>query len=169
MEHVESFSDIQDFHPIAVDLAPLLQSKANDDIAPQFPDIISKYAGQIDVAIRNFQEAQGECEPGVQQQSVAHLNRQSVGLGGVKLRFGNPKNVPTICPNMWGFICNPYRGQGIGRLLLAKNLEIVDEQFGGMAWTRITKTDGATIQAVESAGLQRLDEEGAAFIYTYGL
>ncbi|HSX07566.1 MAG TPA: GNAT family N-acetyltransferase [Candidatus Saccharimonadales bacterium] len=165
MNHIENLTEIQDLRAIAVDLAPLLRDDANDDIALQFPETVSRYDGGPALVTRHLLEDQGGCEPEVRQQFVAFSDGRAVGMGAVQDRLNVPVGVPSGYPNIWSFICHPYRGKGIGQLLLAKNLETVDAQFGGHAWTRVPKTDETSIQAVERAGLRRVAEEEAALIY----
>lgn len=172
MIHVENIAQVQDFTSVAEDFSQLLVTPDNVDITKEFPGIIDRYAnGDLDKVVDRLETVASNCEPGNCQYFIAFAGERAVGLSIVKVSTSVAEDVKDIAdlstPNLSSFVCNPYRGQGIGRLALRTRLQVVREQFGGQAWTRVEKTNAASNKIVTDAGLMPIGETETAFVYAY--
>lgn len=167
MHAVKNIAEVDGLVAIATDLAELLARPDNADVAVEFPVTAARYSGDIQEVVRKLQQAQEDCSPGVRQQFIAFAGEQAVGMSVVCFADELPDGIDPSWPNLSGFICNPYRNQGLGRLSLLQRLQTVDEQFGGRAWTRIKKTNVFSNRMVTHAGLSLIGHETHYNVYTY--
>jgi hypothetical protein len=167
MNYIKNLNEITDLQAVAEDIADLLEQTSNADIAVEFPSSVAAYTGDINKVVDNLIAVQGESYPGVRQQFIACSGLRAVGMSVVRFADKVPDGVDIGWPNVSGFVCNPFRGRGIGRLSLMKRLEAIDAQFGGSAWTRIKVHNVHSQQMVEHAGFVQIGMDTEGLIYTY--
>lgn len=167
MHAVRNLTEVSDLLPVACDLAELLTRSDNVDIAREFPASVDRYTGDVEAVAYNLEAARDGCEPGVRQQFIAFAGDRAVGMSVVRLIDKVPDVIETGWPNLSGFVCNPFRNRGIGRLSLLERLRVVDEQFGGNAWTKVKKTNPFSNIMVSHAGLELVGVDDVYNIYSY--
>lgn len=148
--------EVEDLPYVADEMCKLLQQPCNRDIADEFPQTVRKYGTSPEQALQHFEEAQDICQIGERELFIIFLGRQVVGLSLVTKLPAVPDIIPLSWPNLSGYIAHPYRGQGLGRFSLENRLNIVDEHFGGHAWTLVRDTNTASQRLVTSVGLARV-------------
>jgi hypothetical protein len=167
MNGVRNLSVVTNLEPVARDLADLLARADNLDIAAEFPGTVARYSGDPHKVLQNLRATQESCQLGVQQQFIAFSGRRAVGMSAVRIADEVPEAVDPSWPNISGFVCNPYRNRGIGRLSLIARLGVVKEQFGGHAWAKVKKTNVVSQRMVTHAGFVEVGEEADSCIYVY--
>jgi len=167
MNHIETFDDHIDLRVLAHDLSALLIKPENSDIAEEFPGSVSRYTGDIETVRSNLAEALADCKPGIRQQFIAFSGTQSVGMSVIRFADSIPRGIQDTWPNVSGFICHPFRSQGLGGLSLAARLAVVRDQFGGDAWTQVKKTNVPSNRMVSHAGFVKTSETDTHIIYAY--
>jgi hypothetical protein len=167
MNSIKNIAEIEDFHPIARSFAELLVNRDNADIGLEFPATAARYTGDISAIVSRLREAQTDCVPGTRQQFIAFAGENAVGMSVIRFADELPKVIGQNCPNLSGFVCHPYRNRGIGRLSLIERLRVVDEQFDGYAWTKVSKVNEYSNRMVACAGLVLAGEDIDNFVYSY--
>lgn len=165
-----ALADLEEFRGPSYDLAELLNRPDNADISDRFPLTVERFksgfAGEFYLA-----KTKELCEPGVREQFIIFSGQTAVGMSIVTVSALPREGVDPSWPNLSGFICNPYRRQGLGIFSLQERLKVVDQRFGGEAWTAVDMDNIASQRMVEAAGLKLIgdytDEDGAKFLYTY--
>ncbi len=165
MMHARNFSEITDFRNIAMDFTELLSQPDNADIALEFPSTVQKYTGDIDEVASNLLNAQSECIPGERQQFVGFVGERAIGMSVIRFVDEVPDGVESTWPNISGFVCNPYRNNGIAKRGLSEELDVVEEQFGGNAWTRIKKQNAPSRRVATLGGFSLIGEDADGLIY----
>jgi hypothetical protein len=167
MNVVRNISEIEDFDAIANDFSVLLGDASNTDIVLEFPATVTRYSGDVGEVTRNLVDTKANCQTGVRQQFVAFSGARAVGMSVVRLIDNVPDGVDTTWPNVSGFVCNPYRHQGIGSLSLLTRMSVVDRQFNGNAWTQVKKANVYSHRMVTNAGFLVISENSEHVIYAY--
>lgn len=167
MIDVKNMVDVQGWGLVASDFDSLLSDSSNADIATEFPASVARYTGDIAEVEANLLAAQLDCRPGVRQQFVAFSGVRAVGMSVVRLVDDPPYKIDPAWPNVSVFVCNPYRGQGIGRLSMIAHAGVIADQFGGHAWTRVRTQNAPSRCMVERAGFVPVREDAENIFYTY--
>jgi RimJ/RimL family protein N-acetyltransferase len=167
MNRIEPLTPNIDLGQLAYDLSSLLTDRSNKDIALEFPASVIRYTGGENHVLANLEETVRDCRPGVRQQFVAYSGERAVGMSVIRFADEVPDSVQDSWPNVSGFICNPFRNQGLGRQSLLKRLEVVEEQFGGHAWTQVKKENAPSNAVVRRCGFLLTGETDGSNIYTF--
>jgi L-amino acid N-acyltransferase YncA len=164
------FTDIRDFESVAIDLNDLLLDPTNEDIGLDFKTAKSSYTGDPWRVAEHLAAVQASCELGVKEQFIVFAGPRAVGMSIVTTQTHMPKGVNPKWPNVSGFVCNPYRGHGIGRLSLERLLESVHENFGGHAWTEVRVDNILSQRLVTSAAFidTNASQDPTKRLYIYG-
>lgn len=153
---------------VAEQLPKRLRDGGNIDIALEFRNTVARYNGDILSTYRNLVEAAESCVPGTKEIFLAHIGPWIAGMGWVQIAEETPKAVPKNWPNVSFFVCKPFRGKGLGTLLLSHGLEVVGERFDGHAWTSVKKSNGPSNAIVSRGGFEQVASRGEDFLYSYG-
>jgi predicted acetyltransferase len=94
---------------------------------------------------------------GKREQFIVFSGQKAVGMAIVTNQISAPTEVPEEWPNLSGFILNPYRAHGLGRLSINHRVRVVHEHFGGHAWTYVRKGNIPAEKIVLGAGFTRTD------------
>ncbi len=137
MNKILPFSEIKNFKPIAHDLRELLVSPINADLSIEFSGTIARYTGEEDSVLANLEEARELCDQGSREQFIVFAGERAVGMSIITNQIETPGDISKDWPNVSGFICNPYRSRGLGRLSLERRMQVVDAEFNGHAWTYV--------------------------------
>jgi hypothetical protein len=167
MNFIKNISDFDDFAVVAHDISALLRMPENHDIAIDFPGSVARYSRDVDEVVAEFQKTQQACRPGVRQQFIAMAGDRAVGMSVIQLAGEVPEGIDASWPNVSGFVCNPYRNQGIGRLSLLARLQVADEQFGGRAWTKVRNDNAFSRRMVTHAGFVPVHDTDGHTVYSY--
>jgi GNAT superfamily N-acetyltransferase len=157
MAGIRPIQDIDSYMATAIDLSSLLQDPANEDIGMHFPGTVSRYSGSFDAVAANLREAADQCETGKREQFIAFSGGVAVGMSIVTNQVESPEGVDDSWPNLSGFVLNPYRNQGIGRLAMEHRIKVVERNFGGHAWTYVRKGNIPAEKIVTGAGFKKTD------------
>ena len=139
MRRLVRLDEIKNPFTLAENLKSLLEED-NDDIHIEFPNIAKRYSqGSVQEIAERIIEDRELQKDGVQEWYLVYKEDIATGIGVI---VSNPRCTPkelnnVNSPNLSGFICRPYRGEGLGRFSLESRLEIVKRRFGGMAWTLV--------------------------------
>jgi hypothetical protein len=167
MNYVRDLSEIEVLEPVARDFSVFLSEPSNSDIASEFPNTVDAYTGRVDKVTQNLTDVKDACNLGFRHQFIVFSGEHAVGMSVVRIVDEVPAGVDGEFPNLSGFICNPYRSQGLGRLSLLTRLAVVDAYFGGEAWTKVKKINNHSNAMVIHAGFRLIGEDSAHNIYTY--
>jgi GNAT superfamily N-acetyltransferase len=170
LAYVKSLAEINDLRSVATDLRELLRLPDNEDIEEEFPGIYDLYGGDQANAVRYLEEVRADCQTGECERFIAFSGKRAVGVS-VIMRT-NKKNVPIgirpEAPCLSGYVCHPYRRQGIGRLFLATQLQVADARFGGMAWALVHSTNDVSRHTVTTVGMRLSKTYDSWGVYVYG-
>lgn len=149
---------------VAKDLTQLL-TVDNGDIETEFPDTFLKYSSSPEQVYENLITVRDRCEEGVRQQFISFLGKKAVGMSIIRITEDTPDIFNYNTPNVSGFVCNPYRNIGIGKLSMRAKFPYLTEQFGGEAWTRIKIVNFPSKKVTQSGGFTLVgsDAEGLLF------
>lgn len=157
MAGIRAIQNIESYMAAGIDLAILLRDPANEDIGIHFPGTVSRYTGSFDTVAANIREAAEQCETGKREQFIAFSGGVAVGMSIVTNQIDTPEGVDSTWPNLSGFVLNPYRSQGIGRLAIEHRIKVVERNFGGHAWTYVRKGNVPAEKIVTGVGFKKTD------------
>jgi hypothetical protein len=132
MNHAESVTAIEDLEAVAWDLSHLIPEN-NEDIIEEFGVGATAFTGEVDYVVSNLKRVAVYEKHDVDDPAVAEI-------------------VDVSTPNFGIWVCNPYRGIGVGRVLAAACREAIDEHFNREAWTVVQHWNAASKHTVESMG-----------------
>lgn len=167
MNSIKPLSQGINFSKLAQDLAKLLTSPENADIAVEFPMSFERYTGNLAKVENNLKVAAEASLRGMRQQFVAFAGDVAVGMSIIQVAEAGLDDINPNWPNVSTFICNPYRASGLGRLSMKTLLRVANEQFDGKAWTRVAKTNLPSKKLVEAAGFLESGLSDQHIFYTY--
>lgn len=167
MTGIVSFENIKDMHSVAEDFSSALSRVDNGDIAKDFPGTVRRYSGDVESVSAELTKTREQCLAGTREQFIVYAGEVAVGLSAIQLVDKPPEGVDANVPNLSGMIFNPWRGKGFGSLSLQYRLDIVDERFGGRAYSLVRKDNIVSQKLVESNGLAVIGEDDTRFIYLY--
>ncbi len=159
MNRVVPFSEIENFNQIATDMSTLLANGQNQDIADGFPATVARYTTEHEEVIANLETAQSRFEAGKHEQFIIFAGARAVGLSVITSNLDIPEGIDPSWPNISGFICNPFRGQGLGRLSIETRMDFVRQDFNGHAWTFVKDDNVISEHLVLSVGFQKTDRK----------
>ena len=173
MNRVEELGRIENLEAVAWDLSNLLAVN-NPDIAEEFAGSTARYAGSMEKALGNLQLAASQCEAGVHQRFIGFCGETAAGMAMLRVASASAvidqevvKAVDLNTPNLGIFVCNPYRGEGLGRDLALACCAEIDKKFDGKAWTAVKETNIASRRMVERAGFRPGPTLNNSVIYNY--
>jgi L-amino acid N-acyltransferase YncA len=126
------------------------------DIERDFPHSFERYTGPSADSIANLYETRHSCRKGIKQVFTVWAGQQLVGMSWMATINRWPQYVPDGTPNMSGFILQPWRGQGAGKLSLETRLKESTAHYNGHAWTEVRMHNKVSLRNVESAGFQQM-------------
>lgn len=147
-------TDIPDFESVAIDLNDLLQRPDNADLSQDFTGVHTSYTGDIWKVKQKLEAIPLTCTPGVKEQFIIFAGPQAVGMSIVTTITTVPAEVDPTWPNVSGFICNPYRGRGLGLLSIERRMQAVRQNFGNHAWTFVRKGNVPSEKLVARVGFR---------------
>lgn len=169
MIHIESITDIESLDNVAKNLAVLIPG--NRDLQIHFPGTVKRYTGSFDKVAENLRETASMCEPGKREQFIAFWGKTAVGMSIVTNQVEAPEGIDNDWPNLSGFVLKPYRNMGIGRLAMEHRINVVNENFGGHAWTYVRQGNMPAEKIVIGAGFTKTDitvpDQPYQNVYTY--
>lgn len=157
MNRILPFSEITSLESVADDLRKQLSDPTNNDLNIHFSGTVARYSGEEEKVLANLEEARDLCETGKREQFIAFAGEKAVGMSIVTNQITPPDGIDETWPNISGFICNPYRSLGLGRLSIQRRMETVDSNFGGHAWTYVRKGNIPAEMIVLGAGFEIVD------------
>lgn len=155
MNRAVPLNRVKDLERIAFDLSSTLEHKGNIDISEEFPTTFAQYTGDIKEVARNLEVAQGCFKVGKREQFIIFAGEKAVGLSTVINNINTPNGVDPSWPNLSGFVCHPFRGQGLGRLSLETRMQSVINNFGKNAWTLVKQGNVHSEHLVTSVGFKK--------------
>ncbi len=171
MPEIRPIDTLDNFDAIAQDFCELLTLSENLDIRAQFPETVASLTGSPVEAAQNLLKSQANCAPGRREQFIVFSGGRAVGMSVVRNDVITPEGIDSSWPNLSGFVCNPFRRQGLGRLSMQHRLTAVRERFGNHAWTYVKEGNVASEKLVLSAGFVQLGlthpdhEDQLAYLY----
>lgn len=157
IDAVTPLQSINDLESVASDLSELLASSENEDIKIHFPATVRRHTGDVEVVRQNLIEAADACVPGRREQFIIFSGSRAVGMSVVTLLPDTPEQINPAWPNLSGFVCQPYRGRGLGRLSMERRMRAVRENFDDHAWTYVRKGNMPAEHLVSEAGFKKTD------------
>jgi GNAT superfamily N-acetyltransferase len=157
MLSIQSIQNLESYMPVATDISSLLRHPTNEDIKIHFPGTVDRYTGTLNEVEANLREAADQCEIGTREQFIAFSGEIAIGMSIVTNQIKPPDGIDESWPNLSGFVLNPYRNRGIGRLAMERRIEIVEQNFGGHAWTYVRKGNIPAEKIVSSVGFTKTD------------
>tara|TARA_B100002049_G_scaffold196443_1_gene154061 strand:- start:29 stop:544 length:516 start_codon:yes stop_codon:yes gene_type:complete len=138
MNHILPLSEVPNIAQSSSDLAELVSQPINDDLVDDFPKLVSTYR-------LGSEAAHGHLLHNLPLQNrrstdvfVVFSGNMAVGLSVISFDVTPPIEIGDLeQPNLSGFICNPFRGKGLGALSLDHRLAIIGEKHGNKAWTLV--------------------------------
>lgn len=153
------FVEIDDFTTIAESLSELLKRPDNEDIAEGFPATVSRYGGTVEDAVMHMETARSLNKIGSREQFVVLAGKKAVGLCVITNQLDIPEVIDPTTPNISGFVSNPFRGQGIGRVSIEERMKVVEKNFQNRAWTFVKDDNLRSEHLVLSVGFQKTNRE----------
>lgn len=155
MNRLVLLTSIELFGEIARDFNELLGRPDNQDIANEFPATVARYGEGASQAVANFEATRELCKIGEREQFIVFSNEKAIGLCMISRQIEAPPSVDITWPNISGFIMNPYRGQGLGRFSIEQRMKVVDQHFGGHAWTLVREGNAPSEHLVTAVGFRK--------------
>jgi len=154
-EHVP-FDELDDeqLWAYGADLSTLLNNGRNADILRDFPFVVNTYAAGVDAAYERLLERRDVHKPGGRMQFAVFVGGAGCGLSVIAPDTPKPDIAPVEAANVSSFICEPYRRRGVGQFALRQRLIVIDQLYGGQAWTGIRAENEASIRNVVKAGFK---------------
>lgn len=162
--------EVADYSSVARDLTPALALPENADIDREFPRTIARLGTTHQGAVEDLQKTAERCEVGVHEVFVAYVGSTAVGLSWITAKGTPPVSIEDpSSPNISGFIVNPWRNSGYGREFSVGILKIVNQNFGGRAWTLIDKSNDASAALARSVGFELMPKDSSIADRRYNL
>ena len=168
-----AFDGSPDLWSVAQDLQDICADPANQDLLLGFRPTVEAYSKPLNAVRERLLARQRKAQEHPDQfQSFLALVPQEyeqdvkipsrlvvVGLGIITVLSEErvPKGINPAWPNLSSLISAPFRGQGIGGLLLRSRLTLADEQFEG-AWTSVRPDNTASQGNVLKAGFRYISQ-----------
>ena len=159
MNQVVPISEIESFNQIATDMSELLVNGENQDIADGFPATVERYTAEHDEVVTNLEMAQSRFEIGKHEQFIVFAGERAVGLSVITSNLDIPEGIDPTWPNISGFICNPFRGRGLGRLSIETRMDVVRRDFESHAWTFVKDDNVISEHLVLGVGFHKTDRK----------
>ena len=160
MNRVISLTEIDDFTSTAKDLSSLLQRPDNADIAGEFPATVSRYGGDVVESKAHLEAARDLYKIGSREQFIVFSGEHAVGMCLISNALDTPpEGINPSAPNISGFISNPYRARGLGRLSIEERMKVLKKNFDNRAWTFVRDGNFPSEHLVTSVGFQKTDRE----------
>jgi hypothetical protein len=157
MNRIIRLSELPHLESVAHDIREQLSDPINQDLNIHFKGTVARYTGEEDEVLTNLEEARDLCETGKREQFIVFAGEKAVGMSIVTNQVTPPDGIDETWPNISGFICNPYRSLGLGRLSIQHRMKIVDNNFDGHAWTYVRKGNVPAEKIVLAAGFRVTD------------
>ncbi|HRN90394.1 MAG TPA: hypothetical protein PK265_01085 [Candidatus Saccharibacteria bacterium] len=155
MNRILPLGEIYNLENVALDLNRLLSRKDNNDIRDGFPATFTRYTGDLRKVVSNLDIAKSLYKTGKREQFIIFAGTRAVGLSIVTTDIDNPVGVDESWPNISGFVCNPFRGQGLGRLSIETRMRVVKENFNNAAWTFVKNGNKPSEHLVRDVGFKK--------------
>lgn len=159
MNRVVALTEIADFTIPAEDISTLLKRTDNIDIAHEFPDTVARYGGTALEAKVNLEAAARLYATGSREQFIIFSGEKAVGMCLITNQIDTPTGINPDAPNISGFVANPFRNQGLGRISIEERMKVVKKNFNNRAWTFVRDDNLVSEHLVLSVGFQKTDRE----------
>ena len=159
VNRIAPLTEIGDFSTTAEDLSTLLKRADNTDIAQEFPPTVARYGGIALEAKANLEVAASLYEVGSREQFIVFSGETAVGMCIITNQIDIPDGINPKVPNISGFVANPFRNQGVGRLSIEERMKVVEKNFNKSAWTFVKDDNLISEHLVLSVGFQKTDRE----------
>ncbi len=159
MNLVLPINEVEDIKSVSESFKKLLERDDNSDIAREFPNTTRLYTGDLERSLASLEADKEHYEPGKTEKFIVFAGEQAVGLSVVTNDIATPYGVDSAWPNLSGFVCNPFRGQGLGRLSIATRMKVVRSRFDDHAWTTVREDNFPSIALVTSVGFVKFETE----------
>jgi hypothetical protein len=159
MNRIIPLTKIGDFAKPAEDLSGLLKRTDNIDIAEEFPPTVAKYGGVTLEAKANLEAARSLYAVGSREQFIVFSGEKAVGMCIITNQMDIPDGIKPNAPNISGFVSNPFRNQGIGRVSIEERMKVVEKNFDNQAWTFVKDTNLKSEHLVLSVGFQKSERK----------
>lgn len=160
-------NEIDNLGLVAYDLNQLMSSPENEDIKLDFPVTAALYSRGLATAMNALSHEAGLFEYGRREVYIVNLGHRVAGLCVVSCISNTPPVISKETPNFSEFICQPYRGNGLGRFSLEQCIKIFGERFEGKAWTEVRDNNEASKHLVKSVGFCPIQVNNASTVYKY--
>lgn len=162
------FVDIDDTYKVAEELNAQLTDETNSDIAVEFPDTVERYTGEVEVVASNLSRTISECRTGMREQFLTVVDGEVAGMYVVRLVDETPWGIPSNSPNLSGYIARPWRGSGIATFVMKRQLETVNDSFGGIAHTLIRPENIPSLTLARRNGLKETGQiQNGRLVFSY--
>ncbi|MET1033505.1 MAG: GNAT family N-acetyltransferase [Candidatus Saccharimonadales bacterium] len=179
-------TEVSNLNEAAIDLSANFRHPNNDDITSDFPGSLEMLRKDPSELGQILQERADSQVAGERERFIAFTDAESekeggrlqaVGIGFLTLSQG--ESVPPAIrdlgephgPNLSLMISYPFRRQGLGRLIMQRQLESVEAHCNGNAWTSVRKANIASQRLVTAVGFVVIGSgvlrEAPAFHYRY--
>ena len=159
MNKITPLIEIGDFTTSAEDLSNILKRTDNTDIAHEFPATVARYGGAALNAKANLETAAGLYKIGSREQFIVFSGEKAVGMCLITNQLDIPDGINPNVPNISGFVANPFRNQGIGRVSIEERMKVVEKNFNNSAWTFVRDDNVISEHLVLSVGFQKTNRE----------
>lgn len=159
MNRITPLTEISVFSKPAEDLGDLLKRADNLDVAEEFPATVARYGGSASEAEANLEEARNLYTVGSREQFIVFSGEKAVGMCLITNQMDIPDGINPSAPNISGFVSNPFRNQGIGRISIEERMKIVEKNFSNRAWTFVKDTNSKSEHLVLSVGFQKSERK----------
>jgi len=173
MNRAESIATIEDYEAVAWDLSHLIPNN-NEDVITEFGVGATAFTGEVDYVVDNLKKVAAWCKSGERQQYIGFAGEDAVGMARLAVYGKNNVSDPAVAevvdvgtPNFGVYVCNPYRGKGVGRVLAQACRRAIDLEFDGQAWTAVDDENTASQRTVERMGFRIKQIIGSTLVYTY--
>lgn len=159
MNSITPLTEIGDFTTPAEGLSSLLKRADNTDVMNEFPATVSRYGGDPLDAKANLEAARDLYEIGSREQFIVFSGEIAVGMCLITNQIDIPNGINPNVPNISGFVSNPFRNQGIGRVSIEERMKVVEKNFHNHAWTFVKDSNSKSEHLVQSVGFQKSNSE----------
>lgn len=185
---VEGANGLPTIRQVAEDLHVLFSHEDNNDLERDFPGSVQAYRRSVDEIEERLIDKQDRMflEPERVQSYIPLIDAEgedwydngvrrlhAVGSSALTVVQDAPEHpeVKPDSPNVSLVICHPYRGMGLGTMLLKRMLQAVETDFEGRAWTAVHQDNFHSQATVTKAGFWPRAEGSRnnlpVIIYTY--
>ena len=159
MNRIVRLTEIDDFTAPAEDLSTLLKRADNIDVEQEFPPTVARYGGLASQAKANLETAASLYEIGSREQFIVFSGKKAVGMCLITNQIDIPDGINPNVPNISGFVANPFRNKGIGRVSIEERMKVVEKNFNNSAWTFVRDDNVISEHLVLSVGFQKTNRE----------